>query len=121
MCLQAHYRDYNQMTFARSVFVIHNMAHQGRGPFDESELLELNDHYRGQMFLDDPVGGVHMNVMKAGLENAHRVVAVSQGYAWECTTQDGGWGLDQAVRDNQWKVGGPRGLIAHDAACCVNI
>ena len=30
-CMQAHYRDYNQMTFARSVLVIHNIAHQGRG------------------------------------------------------------------------------------------
>ena len=30
-CCQAHYRDYNQMTFARCVFVIHNMAHQVSG------------------------------------------------------------------------------------------
>ena len=29
---QAHYRDYGKMTYARSVMVIHNMAHQGRGP-----------------------------------------------------------------------------------------
>lgn len=29
---QAHYRDYGQMTYARALFVIHNIAHQGRGP-----------------------------------------------------------------------------------------
>jgi hypothetical protein len=40
---QAHYRDYGQMTYSRSVFVIHNMAHQGRAPFVESASLELND------------------------------------------------------------------------------
>jgi glycogen synthase len=43
---QAHYRDYEQMKFSRAVFVIHNMAHQGRGPFVETEQLELPDHYR---------------------------------------------------------------------------
>jgi hypothetical protein len=34
------------MKFSRAVFVIHNMAHQGRGPFVETEALELPDHYR---------------------------------------------------------------------------
>ncbi len=38
------------------------------------------------MRLYDPIGGEHMNVLKAGLECAHRLVAVSLGYAWECQT-----------------------------------
>ena len=29
-------------------------------------------------------------------------------YAWECQTQDGGWGLDQTLRDNNWKF---RGIV----------
>lgn len=37
------------MTFARCVFVIHNMAHQGRGPFVDVNHLELNDGYK-EMF-----------------------------------------------------------------------
>lgn len=37
------------MTYARCVFVIHNMAHQGRGPFAEATNLELDDRYRGMM------------------------------------------------------------------------
>ncbi len=53
--LQAHYRDYGKMTYARCVFVIHNMAHQGRGPFDETRYLELNDHYK-EMFRCAPLG-----------------------------------------------------------------
>ncbi|KIY92208.1 starch synthase, partial [Monoraphidium neglectum] len=81
---------------------------QGRAPFVESERLELNDHYREQMRLYDPIGGEHMNVMKAGLVNSHRIVAVSDGYAWECQTQEGGWGLDQVVRENNWKL---RGIV----------
>ena len=39
--LQAHYRDYGKMDFARSVFVIHNIAHQGRGPMAELAPLEV--------------------------------------------------------------------------------
>lgn len=46
---QAHYRDYAKMTYARCIFVIHNMAHQGRGPFDEVNNLELNHDYK-EMF-----------------------------------------------------------------------
>ena len=38
---QAHYRDYGKMTYARSVLVIHNIAHQGRGPFAELSGLEV--------------------------------------------------------------------------------
>ncbi|PNW85413.1 hypothetical protein CHLRE_03g185250v5 [Chlamydomonas reinhardtii] len=106
--LQAHYRDYGKMTYARCAFVIHNMAHQGRGPFVESEHLELNEEYRERFRLYDPIGGEHMNVMKAGLECAHRLVAVSNGYAWECQTVEGGWGLHEVIKVNNWKL---RGIV----------
>ncbi len=43
--MQAHYRDYDKMTYARSVAVIHNMAHQGRGPMAELAPLEIPSHY----------------------------------------------------------------------------
>jgi len=104
--LQAHYRDYGQLAYARSVFVIHNMAHQGRAPMDELAALEVPDHYREFFRLDDPIGGEHMNIMKAGIITSHRMVAVSHGYAWECQTQEGGWGLDAVIRDHGWKLRG---------------
>ena len=49
-----------------------------------------------------------MNIMKAGLHFSHRIVAVSEGYAWECQTQEGGWGLDAIIRENNWKL---RGIV----------
>jgi len=104
--LQAHYRDWGQFTYARCVFIIHNMAHQGRGPFDETSNLELNDHYKEMFRLYDPLGGEHMNVMKVGLQTAHQLVAVSRGYAWECLTPEGGWGLHQIMQDAEWKLKG---------------
>jgi starch synthase len=52
------------------------------------------------------MGGEHMNLMKAGLQMAHRLVAVSPGYAWECTTPEGGWGLHEVLREAEWKTRG---------------
>ena len=79
--LQAHYRDYGQMTYARSVFVIHNVAHQGRGPMAELGPLEIPPQYTESFRLYDPIGGEHMNIMKAAFQHAHRIVAVSHGCA----------------------------------------
>ena len=97
--LQAYYRDHGKLEFARSVFVIHNMAFQGRGPLDEFHSLGLPDHYKKYFFLDDPFGGECMNQMQAGLELATKVIAVSAGYAWEITTDMGGWGLAPQLRN----------------------
>ncbi len=58
--------------------------------------------------LFDPVGGEHMNIMKVGLQTAHRLVAVSHGYAWECLTPEGGWGLHMVLNVEKWKL---RGIV----------
>lgn len=94
------------MTYARSVLTLHNMAYQGRGPFAELSNFEIPDHYASTFFLDDPVGGEHMNIMKAGIITASRVVAVSAGYAWEIQTPEGGWGLHQTLQEQSWKLTG---------------
>lgn len=75
------------MEYARSALVLHNMAYQGRGPFAELGHFEIPEEYKEAFFLDDPVGGEHMNVLKAAIIHSHRIVAVSHGYAWECQTQ----------------------------------
>uniref|UniRef100_A0A7S0WI69 Starch synthase, chloroplastic/amyloplastic n=1 Tax=Pyramimonas obovata TaxID=1411642 RepID=A0A7S0WI69_9CHLO len=106
--LQAYYRDHGKMLGARAIQVVHNMAHQGRGPAEELDGLFIPDHYRGHFMLDDPIGGEHMNILKAGLAVAHRIVAVSHGYAWEIQTDMGGWGLAPLLRDQSWKV---RGIV----------
>jgi len=97
--LQAHYRDHAQYQFARAVLVLHNAAHQGRGPPSDADLYAVPPGERRAAFdLDDPVGGKHSNILKAGIEAAHRVVAVSRGYAWEVQTPEGGWGLHDVLR-----------------------
>jgi starch synthase len=39
------------------MFVIHNMAHQGRGPMVEVQNLELSDHYKEMFRWGGWVGG----------------------------------------------------------------
>ncbi|XP_047311361.1 granule-bound starch synthase 2, chloroplastic/amyloplastic-like [Impatiens glandulifera] len=102
--LKAYYRDHGKMQYARSVLVIHNIAHQGRGPLDEFPKLDLPHHYVDLFKTHDPIGGEHMNIFAAGLKMADRVVTVSHGYASEVKTLEGGWGLHGIINNNEWKL-----------------
>ncbi|KAI3936159.1 hypothetical protein MKX01_021439 [Papaver californicum] len=104
--LKAYYRDNGLMSFTRSVLVIHNIAHQGRGPVDDFKYVDLPGHYLDQFKLYDPMGGDHFNIFAAGLKTADRILSVSNAYAWELKTQEGGWGLDGIINDNHWKLKG---------------
>ncbi|KAK6155085.1 hypothetical protein DH2020_009333 [Rehmannia glutinosa] len=106
--LKAYYRDNGLMQYTRSVLVIHNIAHQGRGPLDDFRYVDLPPHYLDLFKLYDPMGGDHFNIFAAGLKTADRVVTVSHGYAWELKTSEGGWGLHGIINENDWKL---RGIV----------
>ncbi|KAK9107571.1 hypothetical protein Syun_023582 [Stephania yunnanensis] len=106
--LKAYYRDQGLMKYTRSILVIHNIAHQGRGPAEDFSYLDLPDHYRDLFMLYDPVGGDHFNIFAAGLKAADRILTVSHGYAWELKTSEGGWGLHHIINENDWKL---RGIV----------
>nr|XP_011467955.1 PREDICTED: granule-bound starch synthase 2, chloroplastic/amyloplastic [Fragaria vesca subsp. vesca] len=106
--LKAYYRDNGLMIYARSILVIHNIAHQGRGPVSDFSFVDLPQHYLDLFKLYDPIGGEHFNIFAAGLKTADRVVTVSHGYAWEVKTVDGGWGLHGIINENDWKL---RGIV----------
>ncbi|CAL9121616.1 unnamed protein product [Musa textilis] len=104
--LKAYYRDNGLMIYARCVLVIHNIAHQGRGPIGDFSYVDLPGHYMDFFKLYDPVGGEHFNIFAAGLKAADRLVTVSHGYARELKTPEGGWGLHGIINDNDWKFQG---------------
>ncbi|CAI9752713.1 unnamed protein product [Fraxinus pennsylvanica] len=104
--LKAYYRDNGLMKYTRSILVIHNIAHQGRGPVDDFSYMGLPPHYLDLFRLYDPVGGEHLNILAAGLKTADRVLTVSHGYSWELKTPEGGWGLHGIINDNDWKFCG---------------
>ena len=104
--LRAFYHEHMKLGFARSALIVHNIAHQGRTSPDDVWRLGLPDHHTGSFYLDDPQEGACMNVLKAGIEYATKVIAVSPGYAWEIGTDEGGWGLAHTVREASGKVSG---------------
>uniref|UniRef100_A0A0E0M7Y7 starch synthase n=1 Tax=Oryza punctata TaxID=4537 RepID=A0A0E0M7Y7_ORYPU len=104
--LKAYYRDNGFMTYARSVLVIHNIAHQGRGPLDDFSYLDLPVNYMDLFKLYDPFGGDHLNIFAAGIKAADRLLTVSHGYAWELKTAEGGWGLHGIINESDWKFQG---------------
>lgn len=104
--LKAYYRDNGLMKYTRAVLVIHNIAHQGRGPVDDFSFVDLPAHYLDLFRMYDPFGGEHFNIFAAGLKTADRVVTVSHGYAWELKTPEGGWGLHGIINENDWKIKG---------------
>ncbi|KAK3212662.1 hypothetical protein Dsin_017368 [Dipteronia sinensis] len=104
--LKAYYRDNGLMKYTRSMLVIHNIAHQGRGPVEDFFFVGLPEHYLDLFKLYDPVGGEHFNTFAGGLKAADRVVTVSHGYSWELKTSEGGWGLHNIINENDWKFSG---------------
>ncbi|KAM7278978.1 hypothetical protein ACFE04_006112 [Oxalis oulophora] len=104
--LKAYYRDNGLMTYTRSVLVIHNIAHQGRGPLEDFRYTDLPGHYLDLFKMYDPLGGEHFNTFAAGLKAADRIVTVSHGYAWELKTTEGGWGLHNIINEFDWKFSG---------------
>lgn len=106
--LKAYYRDHGLMNYTRSVLVIHNIAHQGRGPLDDFNIVDLPGNYIDLFRMYDPIGGEHFNIFAAGLKTADRIVTVSHGYAWELKTSEGGWGLNGIINENDWKF---RGIV----------
>ncbi|KAL6640962.1 hypothetical protein ACP70R_019143 [Stipagrostis hirtigluma subsp. patula] len=104
--LRAYYRDQGFMPYARSVLVIHNIAHQGRGPIDDFSYLDLPGHYMDMFKLYDPFGGDHLNIFAAGIKAADRLLTVSHGYSWELKTPEGGWGLHNIINESEWKFQG---------------
>ncbi|GJQ95701.1 granule-bound starch synthase 2, chloroplastic/amyloplastic [Tanacetum coccineum] len=104
--LKAYYHKYRFMKYARSVLVIHNIAHQGRAPLKEDFYVDLPPDYLDLFKLYDPLGGEHFNIFAAGLRTAHRIVTVSHGYARELKTLKGGEGLHDIIIENDWKLKG---------------
>ncbi|XP_048573973.1 soluble starch synthase 2-1, chloroplastic/amyloplastic-like isoform X2 [Triticum urartu] len=104
--LKAYYRDNGFMIYARSVLVIHNIAHQGRGPLDDFSYLDLPSNYLDLFKHHDPFGGDHLNIFAAGIKAADRLLTVSHGYAWELKTPEGGWGLHGIINESDWKFQG---------------
>ncbi|XP_051138174.1 soluble starch synthase 1, chloroplastic/amyloplastic isoform X2 [Andrographis paniculata] len=107
--LSAKYRPHSVYLNARSIFVIHNLAHQGVEPASTYKNLGLpNGWYKVLEWVFPPWARTHaldpgeaVNVLKAAIVTADRIVTVSPGYSWEITTPEGGCGLHELLTIRQ--------------------
>lgn len=104
--LAAKYRPHGVYTNARSLLAIHNMAHQGVASPSTFKELGLPEAWYGAVEFQYPphqrLGsyaeeGRSVNLMKAGITTADRLVTVSPGYAEEIQTYMGGWGMENCL------------------------
>lgn len=96
------YRPHGVYRDARSILVIHNLFHQGVEPATTFQSLGLPSNWHGSLEWVFPSRarkhaldkGEAVNLLKGAIVTADRIVTVSQRYAWEITTVEGGQGLN---------------------------
>ncbi|KAL3693628.1 hypothetical protein R1sor_007279 [Riccia sorocarpa] len=112
--LAAKYRRHNVYTKSRCILAIHNLAHQGVEAGTTYQNLGLPSDWYGALEWVFPEWarlhaldkGEAVNHLKGAVVTADRILTVSQGYAWEITTKEGGWGLDELLRSRSAVING---------------
>ncbi len=90
-------------TTAKTVFTIHNLAHQGHCMI--SQLQDLGAYFN-EKELQDPIEGDHLNLMKAALDQCDILTTVSPSYMEEILTPGEGCGLEKTLKKNRKKLHG---------------
>ncbi|KAM1407467.1 hypothetical protein ACFX2F_002046 [Malus domestica] len=105
LLLAAKYRPYGVYKDARSILVIHNLAHQGVEPGVTYKNLGLPAEWYGALEWVFPTWarahaldkGEAVNILKGAIVTSDRILTVSEGYSWEITTVEGGYGLHELL------------------------
>ncbi|CAE8596915.1 unnamed protein product [Polarella glacialis] len=102
------FRPHGTYASARCIFVVHNMGYQGTYPWSEDFLsnLCLPESARNDLFHVFPEHmraweldkGECINLTKGALITCDRVLTVSKNYAYEITTPEGGFLLQDVCR-----------------------
>lgn len=100
--LNVFYREVPKLSRTHTVFTIHNIQYQGQFGLDVAgDVCGLPDWAIGKVeFHGD------LNMMKGALEECERITTVSPTYAKEILEPYFGHGLDEILRQKQWKLCG---------------
>ncbi len=93
--LRAHPQPDDPLAHAASIFVIHNLAHQGVFPRGSAARLNLPELWLDQ---DGLGSGAQLNFVKGAIRAATLLVTVSPTYARQILTPAHGRGLDADLR-----------------------
>ncbi|PKA47265.1 Starch synthase 1, chloroplastic/amyloplastic [Apostasia shenzhenica] len=114
LLLAAKYRPHGVYKDARSILVIHNLAHQGVEPATTYHNLGLPPEWYSAVEWVFPEWarthaldkGETVNILKGAIVTVDRIVTVSEGYAWEITTSEGGCGLHELLSSRKSVLNG---------------
>ncbi|KAK9724826.1 hypothetical protein RND81_05G101200 [Saponaria officinalis] len=112
--LASKYRPYGVYKDARSVLVIHNLSHQGVEPAVTYDNLGVAPQWYGALEWVFPEWaraheldkGEAVNILKGAIVTSDRILTVSQGYSWEVTTVEGGYGLHELLTSRKFVLNG---------------
>ncbi|GLT48244.1 hypothetical protein SLA2020_218800 [Shorea laevis] len=112
--LASKYRPFGVYREARSILVIHNLAHQGVEPAASYKNLGLTPDWYGALgWVFPPWARTHaldpgeaVNILKGAVVTADRLLTVSEGYSWEITTVEGGYGLHDLLSNRKSVLNG---------------
>lgn len=102
--LKTTYKDNEFFKNTKTVFSIHNLAHQGMFyddvlDFAQIPKTDVMNSWGAELF-------GHVNWMRGGINYSDKVVAVSPTYAKEIQTPEFGHNIDCTLRDNAFKLVG---------------
>lgn len=100
--LKTTYKDNEFFKKTKTVFSIHNMAHQGMFYDDVLDFAQIPKHEVMTSWGVELFG--HVNWMRGGINYSDKVIAVSPTYAKEIQTPEGGHNIDCTLRDNSYKL-----------------
>lgn len=111
--LKTTYRDDKFYKKTKTVFSIHNLAHQGMFYDDVLDFAQIPKHEVMVSWGAELFG--HVNWMRAGINYSDKVITVSPTYAKEIQTPEGGYHIDCTLRDNSHKLLGIlNGIDTHE-------
>ena len=111
--IKTTYRDDEFFKNTKTVFSIHNLAHQGMFYDDVLDFAQISKHEVMHSWGAELFG--HVNWMRAGINYSDKVITVSPTYAKEIQTPEGGENIDCTLRDNSYKLLGIlNGIDTHE-------
>lgn len=87
---------------ARTVFTIHNIEYQGKMPNEFFEdVIGIDEYYRNVLTYNNCI-----NFMKSAIVMADKITTVSKTYSYEIRHAYFGHGLQDILRENEYKISG---------------
>jgi starch synthase len=101
--LNTHYAFDPDFAYTGSLLSIHNLQHQGKFFKGAMDVLDVGWSHFNAYELEEYDG---INLLKGGIVHADAINTVSKKYSQEIRTSEFGWGLEELININSYKLYG---------------